>query len=93
MKGIVLLVFVIAVNFHFTQAQNQNNAHTNDSIVVNMQVPEIKSDSVKNIPNAVIQTNVNKDGVIEITRKEFNKIPPVRQEMILKDKNYKIIED
>jgi hypothetical protein len=27
------------------------------------------------------------------TKKEFDKIPPVRQEMIKKDKNYKIIED
>lgn len=93
MKGIVLLAFVIVVNLHFAQAQNQNNTPAGDSAVVNMQVPEIKSDSIKNLPNAVIQTNVNKDGVIEITRKEFNKIPPVRQEMILKDKNYKIIED
>jgi hypothetical protein len=36
---------------------------------------------------------VDKDGVIEISRKEFDKIPPARQELIKNNKNYKIIED
>lgn len=87
------MVFLFALRIGFCHAQNQNITQLPDSNAAKLQITENKSDSVKVLPNAVIQSNVNKDGVIEIKRSEFNKIPLVRQEMMLKDKNYKIIED
>lgn len=83
--GLGIIAFCISVQ----------HAYTRD---VKMDGDTIKSktatDTVyQKTPNAVIQTKVNNDGVIEITKKEFDKIPAERQELIKKDTHYKIIED
>ncbi len=72
----------------------QNNAQTPQTT---SQVPapdKAEQDSIaRDKVNGTIYTKVNKDGLIEITKKEFDKIPAERQEVLRKDKNYKIIED
>ncbi len=72
----------------------QNNAQTPQTT---SQVPapdKAEQDSIaRDKVNGTIYTKVNKDGLIEITKKEFDTIPAERQEVLRKDKNYKIIED
>jgi hypothetical protein len=93
MKGIILLGFLIILLSAPVWAQGNLNNQMIDSNAVKIAPAELITDSVNTNTNSVIKSNVNKDGVIEITRKEFDKIPLVRQEMIRNDKHYKIIED
>jgi hypothetical protein len=94
MKALIILIITVLFTHKYSSAQTQNSINQSDSTKTNIQNNEAEKIAAETKqPNAVIKTNVDKDGVIEITKKEFDKIPPVRQEMIKKDKNYKIIED
>jgi high-affinity K+ transport system ATPase subunit B len=94
MKALIILILTVLFTHKYSSAQTQNSNNQSDSTKATILITEAeKTDVETKQPNAVIQTNVNKDGVIEITKKEFDKIPFERQEMIKKDKNYKVIED
>lgn len=91
MKLIVNTLFVFFTGLASVNAQQNNNqAPTNQTPKVSKAVQDSLATDKK---NGTIYSKVNKDGVIEITRKEFDKIPVERQDAILKDKNYKIIEE
>jgi hypothetical protein len=93
MKFISIIFCLVAFNVFQTQGQTQNSAPASTPVQPENQVTEIPADSTQKAPQAVIQSNVNKDGVIEISRKEFDKIPPARQELMKNNKNHKIVED
>lgn len=94
MKVYILAIVLLVLSVNYSKAQVQISTSIQDTVVIKKAPEEIKKDSLKNeTPNAVIKSNVNKDGIIEISKKEFDKIPPARQEMIRKDAHYKIIED
>ena len=93
MKLIISTIFSFILGLSAVNAQ-QNNAQTPAK---NNTVPAINKagqDSLaQDKKNGTVYSKVNQDGVIEITKKEFDKIPAERQEVLRKDKNYKIIED
>ncbi len=66
-----------------------NNSQSKSDSYTNSQLDSIYFESA----NGVIRSNVNKDGVIEISKSDFQKIPADRQEALKKDKNYKIVEE
>lgn len=87
-------IFIIFIIFTGVVLLNNFALAQSNSAIEPQDTTALMVDSVQTVnKNAVIQSTVNKDGVIEITRKEFDKIPPVRQELIKKDKNFKIIEN
>jgi hypothetical protein len=93
MKSISIIFFLVVLSAFQAHGQSQNSTPASNPVQPENQVTEIAADSTQKAPQAVIQSNVNKDGVIEISRKEFDKIPPARQELMKNNKNYKIVED
>lgn len=92
MRLIISTFFIFMMGFSVAKAQQNNtqNQASNIGPVVN----QAEQDSLaRDKNNGTIYTKVNKDGVIEITKKEFDKIPADRQEILKKDKNFKIVED
>ncbi len=92
MKLLMSTIFSFILGLSAVKAQ-QNNTQT---LQKTSQVPALnkaEQDSLeRDKKNGTIYSKVNKDGVIEISKKDFDKIPAERQEVIRKDKNYKIIE-
>jgi hypothetical protein len=92
MKLIISTIFSFIFGLSAVNAQ-QNNAQTPQKT---SQVPapnKAEQDSLaRDKKNGTIYSSVNKEGVIEISKKDFDKIPAERQEVLRKDKNYKIIE-
>lgn len=93
MKLIISTIFSFILGLSAVKAQQNNTQTSNKSIEVPA-ISKAEQDSLdRDKKNGTIYTKVNKDGIIEITKKEFDKIPVERQEVLRKDKNYKIIED
>lgn len=93
MKSIISTFFTFTLGVTAVLAQ-QNSSQTQSKTTTVPAVNKAVQDSLaRDKKNGTIYSTVNKDGVIEITKKEFDKIPAERQEILRKDKNYKIIED
>jgi hypothetical protein len=93
MKLIISTIFSFILGLSAVKAQ-QNNTLTSKKSIEVPAISKAEQDSLdRDKKNGTIYTKVNKDGIIEITKKEFDKIPVERQEVLRKDKNYKIIED
>ncbi len=93
MKLIISTIFSLILGISAVNAQ-QNNTKTPQKTNPVPAVSKAEQDSIaRDKVNGTIYSKVNKDGVIEITKKEFDKIPAERQEVLRKDKNYKITED
>jgi hypothetical protein len=93
MKLIISTIFSFILGLSAVKAQ-QNNTQTSKKSIEVPAISKAEQDSLdRDKKNGTIYTKVNKDGIIEITKKEFDKIPVERQEVLRKDKNYKIIED
>lgn len=93
MKLIISTIFSFILGLSAVNAQQNNTQTPNKSIEVPA-ISKAEQDSLdRDKKNGTIYSKVNKDGVIEISKKEFDKIPADRQEILRKDKNYKIIED
>lgn len=92
MKLIVGIFFIFSMGLSYANAQ-QSNSPKQAAIAIPA-LNKAEQDSLeRDKKNGTIYSKVNKDGVIEITRKEFDKIPAERQAVLRNDKNYKIIED
>ena len=93
MKLIISTIFSFILGLSAVNAQ-QNNAQTPQTTNPVPAVSKAEQDSLeRDKKNGTIYSKVNKDGVVEMTKKEFAKIPAERQEVLRKDKNFKIIED
>ncbi len=93
MKLIISTIFSFILGLSAVNAQ-QNNAQTPQKTNPVPAISKAEQDSLaRDKKNGTIYSKVNKDGVVEMTKKEFDKIPAERQEVLRKDKNYKIIED
>jgi hypothetical protein len=93
MKLIISTIFSFILGLSAVFAQ-QNNTQAQDKITKVPALNKAEQDSLaRDKKNGTIYSSVNKEGVIEISKKEFAKIPAERQEVLRKDKNYKIIED
>jgi len=93
MKLYSLVIGLVAFSVVEVYGQSQSVAPASTTVPHENQSTVTPADSAQKAPEPVIKSNVDKDGVIEISRKEFDKIPPARQELIKNNKNYKIIED
>ena len=92
MKLTIYTVFSFILGLSSVKAQ-QNNIQTPSKKNAVVAPSKAEQDSLeRDKKNGTIYTKVNKDGVIEILKKDFEKIPAERQEIIRKDKNYKIVE-
>lgn len=93
MKLIVASFFMLTMGLSAVFAQ-QNTTQPASQIKAQTANNKAIEDSLqRDKQNGTIYTKVNKDGIIEITKKELAKLPADRQEALRKDKNYKIIED
>jgi len=94
MKIIISCFFVFFIGLAVGYAQQHSSPQpvgTNISAASNN---KLLQDSLQNDKhNGTIYSKVNKDGIIEISKKEFDKIPAERQAVLQNDKNYKITED
>lgn len=96
MRKITLAIGLFLCITEFCKAQNNENtnATSNKTEIVPQVAANAINDSIaKDKINGTIYTKVAADGVIEITKSEFNKIAEDRKEGMKKDKNYRIIED
>ena len=92
MKLTIYTVFSVILGLSSVKAQQNNTQNpSKKNAVVTPSKAELDS-LERDKKNGTIYTKVNKDGVIEILKKDFEKIPAERQEIIRKDKNYKIVE-
>jgi hypothetical protein len=92
MKLTIFTIFTFILGLSSVKAQ-QNNTQTPSKKNAVVAPSKAEQDSLeRDKKNGTIYTKVNKDGVIEIFKKDFEKIPAERQEIIRKDKNYKIVE-
>jgi hypothetical protein len=92
MKLTIFTIFTFILGLSCVKAQ-QNNTQTPSKKNAVVAPSKAEQDSLeRDKKNGTIYTKVNKDGVIEIFKKDFEKIPAERQEIIRKDKNYKIVE-
>jgi hypothetical protein len=92
MKLTIFTIFTFILGLSSVKAQ-QNNTQTPSKKNAVVAPSKAEQDSLeRDKKNVTIYTKVNKDGVIEIFKKDFEKIPAERQEIIRKDKNYKIVE-
>jgi hypothetical protein len=93
MKFIISIIFSFILGIFGVHAQ-QNNTQPTQTNQTLPTLSKAEQDSLeRDKKNGTVYTKVNKDGVIEISKKDFDKIPAERQEALRKDKNYKIIED
>jgi hypothetical protein len=93
MKLILNSLLIFLLGFTMCSAQENSKSNNTSQKVTPSNHKAVQDSLEKDKKNGTIYSKVNKDGVIEITKKEFDKIPAERQEAIRKDKNYKIIED
>lgn len=93
MKLFLCTILSFILSLSAVRAQQVNTQTTPKANTVPA-LSKAEQDSIdRDKKNGTVYTKVNKDGVIEIKKKDFDKIPVERQEALRKDKNYKIIED
>jgi hypothetical protein len=92
MRLIISTFFIFMMGFSVTKAQ-QNSTQKKVSNSLPADNKAVLDSLARDKKNGTIYTKVNKDGIIEITQKEFDKIPAERQEVMRKDPNYKIIDN